>query len=106
MKNCKELFKNITTFIFDVDGVCSDCTVLAMPDGEQLRTFSVKDGYALQLAIKMGYRIVIISGGRSEAIRKRFEYLGIRDVFLGAHKPQGNYFAPSQREIFIRGEAS
>jgi 3-deoxy-D-manno-octulosonate 8-phosphate phosphatase (KDO 8-P phosphatase) len=84
MKNCKELLKNITTFIFDVDGVCSDGTVLASSDGEQLRTFYVKDGYALQLAVKLGYRICIISGGKSEAIRKRFDYLGIKDVFLGA----------------------
>ena len=54
MKNYKSLLKNITTFIFDYDGVLTDGTVILQADGEALRTANVKDGYALQLAVKMG----------------------------------------------------
>ncbi|SOD14964.1 KdsC family phosphatase [Pedobacter xixiisoli] len=75
--------KNITTFIFDVDGVLTNGTVIATESGELLRSFNIKDGYALQLAAKKGYHVCIISGGRGIALSKRFEGLGIADVFLG-----------------------
>jgi 3-deoxy-D-manno-octulosonate 8-phosphate phosphatase (KDO 8-P phosphatase) len=81
--NYKNRLQQTTTFLFDVDGVFTDNTVLLMPDGEQIRTAFVRDGYAVQLAVKKGLRIVIISGGKSEGVRKRFEYLGVEDVFLG-----------------------
>lgn len=80
-----ENLKNITTFIFDVDGVLTNGTVIATESGELLRTFNIKDGYALQLAAKKGYNICIISGGKGIAMNKRFESLGIADVFLGVH---------------------
>lgn len=82
MINYKEALTDITTMIFDFDGVLTDGKVLVLPDGEQLRTSNVRDGYALQLAIKKGYNIVIISGGQSKSMLKRFEYLGIKDIFL------------------------
>ena len=75
--------KNITTFIFDVDGVLTNGTVIATESGELLRSFNTKDGYALQLAAKKGYHICIISGGRGSAMNKRLESLGVADVFLG-----------------------
>ncbi len=83
MINYKENLKHITTLMFDFDGVLSDGKVLVLPDGEQLRMTSVRDGYALQLAVKKGFRIVIISGGYSESMTKRFEALKITDIFLG-----------------------
>jgi len=83
MINYKEALKDITTLIFDFDGVLSDGKVLVLPDGEQLRMSSVRDGYALQLAIKKGFNVAIISGGRSLSMSKRFEALGLTDVFLG-----------------------
>jgi len=73
---------NITTFIFDVDGVLTDGTVIASESGDLLRTFNIKDGYALQLALKKGYRICIISGSGGAATEKRFQNLGLPDVFL------------------------
>lgn len=76
--------KNITTFIFDVDGVLTDGTIIASESGALLRSFNIKDGYALQLAVKKGYHVCIISGGSGEAMAKRFAGLGITDVFLGA----------------------
>jgi len=83
MSNYKEKLKHITTFIFDYDGVLTDGKVILLNDGEGLRTANVKDGYAMQYAIKKGYRIVVISGGRSQAITKRFEALDVHDVFMG-----------------------
>lgn len=78
-----ENLKNITTFVFDVDGVLTNGTVMATESGELLRSFNIKDGYALQLAAKKGYKICIISGGKGVAMNKRFEALGVADVFLG-----------------------
>ncbi|MFD2581119.1 KdsC family phosphatase [Pedobacter vanadiisoli] len=75
--------KEITTFIFDVDGVLTDGTVQVTDSGQSLRTFNIKDGYAMQLAVKRGYHICIISGGDGIAMGKRFFNLGITDVFLG-----------------------
>jgi 3-deoxy-D-manno-octulosonate 8-phosphate phosphatase (KDO 8-P phosphatase) len=81
--NILALFKPITTFVFDVDGVLTDGTVQLLPNGEQSRKMSIKDGYALQLAIKKGYRIAIISGGRSESVVSRLQGLGIQDIYTG-----------------------
>lgn len=83
-KNYKAKLKDINTFIFDVDGVFTNNIVYLSTDGEQLRTANVRDGYTVQLAVKLGLRIAILSGGRGEATRKRFEGLGVRDIFLGA----------------------
>lgn len=83
MTNYKKLLKNINTFIFDYDGVFTNGTLIMMMEGEPLRTAYVKDGYAVQLAAKKGYNIVIISGGKSKTINNRFTALKIKDVFLG-----------------------
>jgi 3-deoxy-D-manno-octulosonate 8-phosphate phosphatase (KDO 8-P phosphatase) len=83
MSNYKSELKKISTFIFDYDGVLTDGTVILQHDGDALRTAHVKDGYALQLAIRMGYNVAIISGGRSLTMQKRFESLRINDFFLG-----------------------
>ena len=80
-----EKFKSIRTFVFDVDGVMTDGTVLVYETGEQVRRMSTRDGYSLQLAVKKGYRVLVISGGSSEGVRQRLEYLGIRDVYLKVH---------------------
>ena len=83
MNNYKSLLKNINTFIFDYDGVLTDGTVILQPDGEALRTANVKDGYALQLAVKSGFNVAIISGGISKSMANRFKALSIKDFFLG-----------------------
>ena len=82
VKNYKELLKNITTLIFDYDGVFTDGKIMITENGEQLRSANVKDGYALQLARKNGYRIAVISGGTSNAVVKRMNGLNIMDVFI------------------------
>lgn len=75
--------KKIKAVAFDVDGVLSRQTIVLHPSGEPLRTVNIKDGYALQLAIKMGLHVAIITGGTSQAVRRRYEGLGIPDVYLG-----------------------
>lgn len=82
-----ENLSKITTFIFDIDGVLTNGTVILEPSGEQTRTMNIKDGFALQIAVKKGFRVAIISGGKNEIVRKRFSGLGIHDVYMGAsHK--------------------
>jgi 3-deoxy-D-manno-octulosonate 8-phosphate phosphatase (KDO 8-P phosphatase) len=83
MSNYKALLSKITTFIFDYDGVMTEGVIIITNEGEPLRTANVKDGYALQLIQKLGYNVAVISGGYSLSMEKRFESLGIKDVFLG-----------------------
>lgn len=83
MSNYKALLTNVNTFIFDYDGVMTDGKLMLQHDGQPLRSANVKDGYALQLAVRLGYRVVIISGGISKSVENRFESLRVKDVFLG-----------------------
>jgi 3-deoxy-D-manno-octulosonate 8-phosphate phosphatase (KDO 8-P phosphatase) len=86
MANYKEHLTSINTFIFDYDGVLTDGSVITTNDGEAYRISNVKDGYALQLAAKKGYRVAIISGARSESMIHRMKALQITDVFMGVEK--------------------
>jgi 3-deoxy-D-manno-octulosonate 8-phosphate phosphatase (KDO 8-P phosphatase) len=81
--NYKELLHQITTFMFDYDGVLTTGEIFILPDGEVLRGGYVRDGYAIQHAIKNGYRIVIISGGKSDSMVHRLNALKVNDFFLG-----------------------
>lgn len=87
-KDLSEVFKKITTFVFDVDGVMTNCGVLALESGEQPRSFNVRDGYGINRALKLGYRVAILSAQNQVGVRKRLEYLGITEVFMGA-SPDG-----------------
>ena len=80
--NILQLFKNITAFIFDVDGVLTDGTVLVLEGGVQARRMNIKDGFALQMAVKNGYKVLIVSGGNSPEVVNRLEKLGITDVHM------------------------
>lgn len=87
--NVLELFKNISTFVFDVDGVLTDGTVLLLDNGVQARKMHIKDGLALQMALKKNYRVIIISGASSEAVLKRLQYLGLNEIYLGTKDKMG-----------------
>ncbi|MDG3581868.1 KdsC family phosphatase [Galbibacter pacificus] len=82
-KNYKEYLQDITTFIFDVDGVLTDGTIAITTDGQMLRNMNIKDGYAMKTALNKGYNICIISGGNNEGVRTRLRGLGITDIHLG-----------------------
>lgn len=82
--NLLDEFKKIKCFAFDVDGVLTDGSVLLLDDGQMARSMNTKDGYAMQLAIKKGYAIIVISGGGSEGARLRLHKLGITEVHFHA----------------------
>ena len=82
-KNYKEIMPQITTFIFDVDGVLTNGIVTIFPNGDLIRQMNVKDGYALKTAVDMGYHVCIISGGTNPAVKLRLQGLGLTDIYLG-----------------------
>ena len=75
----------VKALMLDVDGVLSKATVGMDAQGVPMRTVNVKDGFAIQLAVKLGLRVAIITGGRSDAIQKRYNGLGVEDVFMGCN---------------------
>ncbi len=81
----------IRALLFDIDGVLSAETISQGPDGEPVRTVNIKDGYALRLAQMSGLHIAIITGARPEAIRRRYELLGIEDIFLSCSVKMETY---------------
>lgn len=83
MSNFKEDLTRVRAFVFDIDGVLSKQTIPMDEEGKPMRTVNIRDGYALQLAVKKGYRIAVISGGNSEPFRNRLQLLGITDIHLG-----------------------
>ncbi|MCL1974089.1 MAG: HAD-IIIA family hydrolase [Bacteroidetes bacterium] len=85
MPNYKTKLHQIKAFVFDVDGVFTDGTVLVTESGDLLRAHHAKDGYAVRCAVTLGYRVGIITGGTSPTITKRFDMLGVSDVYMGAH---------------------
>jgi len=93
MKNYKQRLNKIKAFLFDVDGVLGSSRVLLSSNGELLRTMNIKDGYAMQYAVRQGYLLGIISGGKSEAVHQRFVALGIHDVYMGAGNKMDFYKA-------------
>ncbi len=74
--------KKITCFVFDVDGVLTNGEVIVMPNGVLVRKMNIKDGYALQLAIKKGYQVWVISGGNSSEVEERLHNLGLKEVHM------------------------
>ena len=73
----------IKAIIFDIDGVLSAETINLSTDGTPLRTVNIKDGYAIQLAMKLGLRVVILTGANVPSVRVRYEGLGVEDIYLG-----------------------
>lgn len=84
MTNFKEDLMKVKAFAFDVDGVLSSQIIPLHPSGEPMRTANIKDGFAIQLAVKLGYPVAIITGGKTEAVRQRYINLGVQNVYMGA----------------------
>lgn len=74
--------RKIKAFVFDVDGVLSREVVTLSAEGDPMRTVNIKDGYAMQLAVKKGFQVAIITGGYTEAVRIRFERLGVQHIYM------------------------
>lgn len=86
--NVYDSFFQIRAIVLDIDGVCTDNTILVTDHGEFLRSMNVKDGLAIKKAIHAGFRMAVISGGRSLGTQKRFELLGIDEIYLGIEHKQ------------------
>lgn len=86
MSNINFDLREIKALLFDVDGVLSTNTIPMSVEGEPMRTVNIKDGYAIHLAAKQGVKLGIITGGKTEAVRKRFLSLGVpaEDIYLGS----------------------
>ena len=84
-------FRKIDTFIFDVDGVFTDSSLLLAENGDMLRKMTTRDGYALKKLVRSGYRVVIITGGNSVGVQKRFESMGVDMYYSGIHDKIGLY---------------
>lgn len=85
--NYKSKLNEIKAVVLDVDGVLTDGSLVLMPDGSMTRTMNTRDGYAMQLAVKQGFPICVITGGNDAAVKKRMNYLGITDVYMASrHK--------------------
>ncbi|MCE3281799.1 MAG: 3-deoxy-D-manno-octulosonate 8-phosphate phosphatase [Chitinophagaceae bacterium] len=82
MENILARFKAISTFVFDMDGVLTDGSLWIMPGGTWVRKMNIRDGYALQLAVKKGYRVLVISGSNSDEVSGRLAKLGITEVHM------------------------
>ena len=74
--------QKIKAVVFDVDGVLSAATIQMDDKGDPLRTINIKDGYAIQLAVKHGIQLAIMTGGHNENVRWRYEYLGVKDIYI------------------------
>lgn len=90
-KSYKEIMNDITTFIFDVDGVLTDSSVHITPEGEMLRIMNIRDGFAMKAAVESGYHVCIISGGSNEGVRIRLKNLGIKDIHLACPDKVQNF---------------
>jgi len=110
MSNFKERLSGIRAFIFDIDGVLSLQTINLNSFGIPARTVNLRDGYALQLAVKKGYRIAVISGSSSKDYLKRLKLLGVTDIFLNSKRKIDHYNAflrkynLDKREVLYMGD--
>jgi 3-deoxy-D-manno-octulosonate 8-phosphate phosphatase (KDO 8-P phosphatase) len=91
MSNFKEDLARVKAFVFDIDGVLSLQTIILSAFGVPNRTVNLRDGYAIQLAVKKGYHIAVISGGHSKEYRKRLQLLGVKDVYLKSRNKTDNF---------------
>ncbi len=109
-RSYKEIMNDITTFIFDVDGVLTDGSVFVTNEGEILRTMNIRDGYAMKAAVESGYNVCIISGGSNEGVRVRLRNLGITDIHLGTPNKVETYkeyielYGIKQEQVLYMGD--
>jgi len=102
--------KKIRALVFDVDGVLSSSTITLSSAGEPLRTVNIKDGYALQLAVKSGLTVAIITGGNTLATRVRYEALGVKEIMMGqaikikAYEDLANRYGLDDSEVLYMGD--
>lgn len=98
--NYKEKLKNIKCFVFDVDGVLTNGSLHITSEGQLLRTMNIKDGYAMQLAVKKGYPVIIISGGKEDGVIIRLQKLGVQEIYMAVPNKLQQYMTVMNRHQF------
>ena len=102
--------EKIRSVIFDIDGVLSNNTIPMDNEGNPIRTVNIKDGYAMQLAVKCGLKIAIITGAKVESVRYRYESLGVQDIYIGCSRKIETYseykekYGLSDEEVMYVGD--
>jgi len=91
MINYKEKLHEIKAFVFDFDGVMTDGSVWTYADGETVRCGNIKDGFAIQYAVKKGYMVALISGATSQSIDNRMAALGVKQCYTGCANKMDTY---------------
>lgn len=110
MENFKIRLNKVKAFAFDVDGVFTDGQVYLFPGNEFVRAVNIKDGYAVQHCVKMGYPVAVISGGNSGEVVKRFKKLGVTDIYMGSSNKLEHYedfrmkYGFEQEELLYMGD--
>jgi 3-deoxy-D-manno-octulosonate 8-phosphate phosphatase (KDO 8-P phosphatase) len=110
MSNFKESLGRVKTFIFDIDGVLSHQTIPMNSFGLPSRTVNLRDGYAIQLAVRKGYRVAVISGGKSKEYVKRLRGLGVSDIYMNSRSKIEHYnnflkkYSLSSEDILYMGD--
>jgi 3-deoxy-D-manno-octulosonate 8-phosphate phosphatase (KDO 8-P phosphatase) len=99
-----EKIEKINTLIFDVDGVFTDGTLIVTEGGDMLRAMNAKDGYSIKRALEMGYNVVIITGGDSVGVEKRFRKLGVKDVYLKINDKLSKYKEYIKKHNILKDE--
>ncbi len=103
MTNFKEDLTNVKAFVFDIDGVMSLQTISLNAFGVPNRTVNLRDGYAIQLAVKKGYHVAIISGSNAKEYLKRLKILGVKDVYLNS-RSKVEHFNSFLKNIIFRNQ--
>ena len=96
----------IKAFIFDVDGVLTDGSLLCLASGEQVRAFNIKDGFAIRHAIKKGYVVAIISGRKEEGVYKRLQSLDVQHIYLGVDNKEEVFLNFLQEQNLLADEVA
>ncbi|NPA42564.1 MAG: HAD hydrolase family protein [Chlorobi bacterium] len=110
MESYLKKLKQIKAFVFDIDGVFTDGKIWVLPDAELVRSMHTKDGLAVKRAVDTGFPVAIISGARETYLAKRFEYLGVKDIYLNAEQKEEffcdfiQHYGLSREEIAYMGD--
>ncbi|HEV7232050.1 MAG TPA: HAD hydrolase family protein [Bacteroidia bacterium] len=110
MKNFKELLSGVRGFVFDVDGVLTNGSLLLMPNGEMVRTLHVRDGYAIEQAISAGFHVAVITSAKSDSLKAKLASLGISSLYMGVRNKKEAFeeflytYDLQAEEILIMGD--
>ncbi len=104
MNNILDKLGKVKALFFDVDGVLTDGSVTVFNDGSQIRKFNIKDGWALNRCVKMGYKVIVISAGRDASVIKRLEYLGIEEINIAVKDKEKMFDEYIKKNNYSLGE--